>query len=597
MNITVGERLIGALPKVGIRPAVDGRVKGVREIYEEPTMLLAKKTAAFISENVRHPNGLPVQCVIADKCIGGAAESAMCADQFSRENVGLSLTISKSWCYGAETMDMTPCIPKAVWGTSGSDIGGAVYLTAVLAAHDQKGLPAFMIYSREVQDKDDYSIPDDVKASILQFVKAGIAVAYIKDKSYLSVGGTSMGIAGSMVDQNFFQSYLGMRNESVDMSEFIRRIEEKIFDEQEYEDAIKWTRSNCAEGEDTNPEERQHSRAQKDAAWETSVKMAMIMRDLMVGNQQLNDKGYEEEALGHNAVCAGFQGQRHWTDQFPVGDYMEAILNSSFDWTGIRQPYILATENDSLNAAAMLFGHMLTGSAQIFADMRTYWSPESVKRVTGESLTGRAKDGMIHLLNSGPAALDGTGEQTKEGQPVIKPFYELNQQDAERCMAAVKWRTADAMFFNAGGYSTEWLTKGEMPITLIRLNIVKELGPVMKIAEGYAVNIPEKIHTILNARTTPTWPTTWFVPNITGRGAFKDVYSVMARWGANHGSFSYGHIGAELITLASMLRIPVSIHNVDDKRIFRPSSWDAFGTDDLENADYRACKAYGALYK
>ncbi|HOJ11290.1 MAG TPA: L-fucose isomerase [Clostridiales bacterium] len=590
------QRLRGSLPKVGIRPAIDGRRRGVRESLEEQTMNMAKAAAKLITENLKHPNGMPVECVIADTCIGGVAESAMAAEKFAREGAGVSLTVTPCWCYGSETMDMDPFTPKAIWGFNGTERPGAVYLAAALAAHSQKGLPAFSIYGRDVQDANDTSIPQDVRRKILQFAKAGLAVAEMKGKSYLSLGTVAMGIAGSIVNEEFFQNYLGMRNEYVDMVEFIRRVDEEIYDKDEFEKAMKWVKENCKEGCDNNPEAVQHSRERKEKDWEMSVKMAIIARDLMIGNPELADMGYGEEALGHNALAAGFQGQRQWTDHFPNGDFMEAILNSSFDWNGIRQPFIFATENDSLNGVAMLFGHLLTNTAQVFADVRTYWSPEALKRVTGMKPEGLAANGLIHLINSGAAALDGTGEQTINGKPAMKPFWEITPEEAAKCLDATQWRPASLGYFRGGGYSSDFLTKGGMPVTMSRVNIIKGLGPVLQIAEGYSVELPEKIHEILDNRTDPTWPTTWFAPILTGRGPFEDVYSVMANWGANHGAFSYGHIGADLITLASMLRIPVSMHNVSEGRIFRPSTWSAFGTCELEGADYRACANFGPLY-
>jgi len=590
-------RLIGSMPKVGIRPVIDGRRRGVRESLENQTMNMAKAAARLISENLRHPNGLPVECVIADRCIGGVAEAAMAAEKFKKEGVGVSLSVTPCWCYGTETMDMDPFTPKAIWGFNGTERPGAVYLAAVLAAHSQKGIPAFGIYGRDVQDANDTTIPEDVKEKLLRFVKAGLAVAYMRDKSYLSIGSVSMGIAGSTVNPDFFQEYLGMRNEYVDMSEIIRRIDEEIYDKEEYERALQWVKENCKEGADNNPPEMQKSRQEKDRQWEFVVKMTMIARDLMIGNPRLAEMGYEEEAMGHNAIASGFQGQRQWTDHFPNGDFMEAMLCSSFDWNGIREPYIVATENDSLNGVAMLFGHLLTDRAQLFSDVRTYWSPEAVKRVTGKTPTGLAENGFIHLINSGATTLDGTGQQTdKDGNPVMKPFWEITPEDAAKCLDATSWRPASLGYFRGGGFSSNFLTKGGMPVTMSRINLIKGLGPVLQIAEGYTVELPEDVHHILDMRTDPTWPTTWFAPRLTGKGAFKDVYSVMANWGANHGAISYGHIGADLITLASMLRIPVCMHNVPEEKIYRPSSWNAFGTADLEGADYRACANFGPLY-
>ncbi|AVD55118.1 L-fucose isomerase [Heyndrickxia coagulans] len=594
---TVNNRFFGKFPKVGIRPAIDGRRKGIRESLEDVTMNMAKSVAKLLTDNLRHYNGEPVECVIADTCIGGVAEAAQTAAKFAEEGVGLSITVTPCWCYGSETMDMTPEIPKAVWGFNGTERPGAVYLAAVLAAHNQKGIPAFGIYGKDVQDLDDATIPEDVQDKLLQFAKAGLVVATLKGKSYLSIGSVSMGIAGSTVNPDFFQEYLGMRNEYVDMSEFVRRMDEEIYDKEEYIRALKWVKENCPEGPDHNPEHMQRTREQKDRDWEVSVKMALIARDLMVGNPKLNQIGFGEEALGHNAIAAGFQGQRQWTDHFPNGDFMETILNSSFDWNGIRPPYIMATENDSLNAVSMLFGHLLTNSAQIFADVRTYWSPDAVERVTGYKPEGLASEGFIHLINSGSAALDGTGEQTREGKPAMKPFWDITEEEVQKCLAATSWRPAATGYFRGGGFSSDFLTKGNMPVTILRINLIKGLGPVLQMAEGYTIELPEKVHDILDNRTDPTWPTTWFVPILTGEGAFKDVYTVMNHWGANHCVMSYGHIGSDLMTLASMLRIPVNMHNVSEKKIFRPSAWAMFGTKDPEAADYRACQNFGPLYR
>ncbi len=595
-HVPLVNRLQGSLPKVGIRPAIDGRLGGVRESLEEITMGMAKEVAKLITSKTKHSNGMPVECVIADTTIGGVAEAARCADKFQREGVGVSLTVTPCWCYGSETMDMDPYVPKAVWGFNGTERPGAVYLAAVLAGHNQKGLPAFSIYGRDVQDLDDSSIPNDVEEKILRFVRSGIAVATMRGKSYLSMGSVSMGIAGSMVNEDFFQDYLGMRNEYIDMSEFARRIDREIYDHQEYERALSWVKTNCKEGPDDNPKDKQQSRAEKDAAWETSVKMFLIARDLLVGNPHLAELGYGEEALGHNAIAGGFQGQRQWTDHFTNGDFLETMLNTSFDWNGIREPFTFATENDSLNGVSMLLSHLLTGTAQIFADVRTFWSPEAVQRVTGTKLTGDAAHGIIHLINSGSATLDGTGEQTRDGKPAMKPFWEITAEEAGSCLDATLFRPGDVGYFRGGGWSTDYLTKGGMPVTMTRLNLVKGLGPVLQIAEGVTVDLPKEVHDTLDKRTNPTWPTTWFAPRLNGRGPFKDVYSVMANWGANHGAVSYGHVGDELITLASMLRIPVAMHNVEEERIFRPSAWGSFGMDP-EGSDFRACTNFGPLYR
>ncbi len=587
------QTVIGDYPKVGIRPVIDGRMRGVRESLEDQTMNMAKSAANLISSGLKYPNGKAVECIIADTCIGGVAESAMCAEKFSRNGVGVSLTVTPCWCYGSETIDMDPGIPKGIWGFNGTERPGAVYLAAALAGHTMKGLPAFGIYGHDVQDAGDTSIPEDVREKILRFVKAGIAVSIMKGKSYLSMGSVSMGIAGSIVREDFFQEYLGMRNEYVDMSEFTRRLNEDIFDKNEYSYALDWTKKNCREGKDINPNPK--SRKQLDMEWETVVKMTLIARDLMVGNPKLKDLGFGEEALGHNAILAGFQGQRHWTDHMPNGDFLEAMLCSSFDWNGIRPPYLVATENDSMNGVPMLFGYLLTNTAQMFSDIRTYWSPEAMQRVTKVKPEGLAANGVIHLINSGASALDFSGRQSCNGQPCIKPFWDITSADAAACLDATEWRPANTGYFRGGGFSSQFNTKGVMPVTISRTNLVKGLGPVLQIAEGWTVDLPDKVHQILSDRTDPTWPTTWFAPRLTGKGPFRDVYSVMANWGANHSSSSYGHIGADLITLASILRIPVCMHNVEEEKIFRPSSWSAFGMD-KEGSDYRACQAYGPLY-
>lgn len=585
----------GNLPKVGIRPIIDGRRRGVRESLEVQTMSMAKAVEELITNNLRYPNGEKVQCVISDTTIGGVAEAARCAEKFAREGVGLTISVTPCWCYGTETTDMDPFMPKAIWGFNGTERPGAVYLAAALAGHSQKGLPAFGIYGHDVQDADNNEIPEDVKEKLLQFAKAGLAAAMMRGKSYLSLGNVAMGIAGSTVNPDFFQKYLGMRNEYVDMCEFIRRMDEGIYDKEEFPKALKWTKENCKEGKDLNKPNNIKSREEKDNDWETVVKMTMIARDLMIGNPKLAEMGFVEESEGHNAILGGFQGQRQWTDHFPNGDFMEAILNSSFDWNGIREPLLLATENDSLNGVAMMFGHLLTNTAQIFSDVRTYWSPEAVKRVTGKELEGLAANGIIHLINSGASCLDATGEQSIDGKPVMKPYWDIAEEEAKKCLDATSWDAANAEYFRGGGYSSCFLSKGNMPVTMSRVNIIDGLGPVLQIAEGYTVDLPKDVNDALDKRTDPTWPTTWFAPILTGKGAFKDVYSVMNNWGANHGATSYGHIGAELITLASILRIPVCMHNVSEDRIFRPSTWNAFGMD-KEGSDYRACENFGPLY-
>jgi len=583
-------------PKIGIRPIIDGRLGGVRESLENTTMQMARNVAALYTQRLRYPDGSPVESVIADSCIGGVAEAAACAAKFSAQQVGVSLSVTPCWCYGSETMDTDPVLPKAIWGFNGTERPGAVYLAATLAAHNQLGLPAFGIYGQDVQDLGDEAIPADVEEKLLAFARAGLAAAIMRGRSYLAIGSVSMGIAGSIVGPDLFQEYLGMRNEYIDSTELIRRIEKKIYDEKEFQKALAWTRQHCHEGEDYNPKEKQLSREQKDKDWEYVVKMTIIIRDLMTGNPTLAQKGFGEEALGHNALVSGFQGQRQWTDFLPNGDFSEAILNSSFDWNGIRPPFMVATENDSLNGISMLFGYLLTNTAQIFADVRTYWSPDAVHRVTGWQPDGPAAGGFIHLINSGSATLDGSGRQRKDGAPALKPHWQITPEEAVDCLEATTWYPANTGYFRGGGYSSKFITEGNMPVTMCRLNLVKGIGPVLQIAEGTTISLPPKVHNTLDERTDRTWPTTWFVPRLTGEGSFTSVYDVMARWGANHGAISYGHIGADLITLASILRIPVCMHNVPADQLFRPSAWQAFGSE-TESADYRACSNYGPLYK
>ena len=588
------------LPKIGIRPCIDGRRNGVREGLEQQTMNMAKAAAKLIADNIRYPNGEPVEIVIADTTIGGVREAAACQAKFEKSGVTVTLSVSPCWCYSTEVMDFDPQTVKAVWGFNGTERPGAVFLAAVLAAHAQKGLPAFGIYGHDVKDSIDTEIPDDVARKILLFAQAAIAAKGMRQNSYLQIGSMCMGIAGSILDQETLYEYFGLRSESVDETEILRRIDKGIYDHEEFERALKWTRENCREGLDKNPKDIQFSRAEKDEQWAFVVKSMLIVRDLMVGNPRLAELGFVEESCGHNAIVAGIQGQRQWTDYKPNFDFLEAMLNSQFDWNGLREAFVIGTENDTLNAMTMLFEHLLTNRPGIFADVRTYWSPEAVKRVTGKELKGHAKNGIIHLINSGAASLDGTGAVSdKTGTPVIKPFYEMTPADAKSCLNETDWCAADQFYFRGGGYSSHFIhgTRGGMPVTMARLNIVKGLGPVLQLAEGYTCELEPDVHKTLDERTDKTWPTTWFAPVLTGKGAFTDVYSVMANWGANHGAFCYGHIGDRLITLASMLRIPVSMHNVDSSRVFRPAAWSAFGTDDLESADYRACAAYGPMYK
>ncbi len=585
-------------PKIGIRPIIDGRRGGIRESLEDMTMTMARLVADLYSKELRYSDGTPVECVIADTTIGGVAEAAAAAEKFRNSNVGAVISVTPCWCYGSETIDMDPLMPKAIWGFNKTERPGAVYLASALAAHNQKGLPTFGIYGHEVQDKDDNTITGDVREKLLRWGRAAVAVMQMKGKSYLSIGSVSMGIAGSIPDPDFFQEYLGMRNEYVDCSEIERRIELGIYDKDEFKKAMDWVEKYCKqnEGEDYNPEHLKFSREEKDKVWEYVVKMTMIFRDLMKGNPVLDKMGFYEEAMGHNAICGGFQGQRQWTDFRPDGDFAEAILNSNVDWNGIRESITFATENDTLNGVTMLLLHLLTGRPQLFSDVRTFWSPESVEKATGLRLEGKAAHGIIHLINSGSSCIEASGAATVDGEPVMKPFWETTEEDAKACLEATTWHPAGREYMRGGGFTSKFLTRGDMPMTMCRINLIKGLGPVLQIAEGWAVNVDKEIFEKIDMRTDPAWPTTWFAPRLTGKGAFRDVYSVMNSWGANHGAICYGHVGQDMVTLASMLRIPVCMHNLDEDEMFRPSAWKAFGMD-AEGSDFRACATYGPIYK
>lgn len=591
-------------PKIGIRPVIDGRWGGVREGLEEQTMGMARAAAELIESRLRYPDGVQVKCVISDTTIGGGAEAARCAEQFSKENVTATLSVTPCWCYGSETFDMDPKTIKAVWGFNGTERPGAVYLAAVMAAYAQKGLPAFSIYGHDVQDMGDQTIPEDVAEKILGFARGAVCVGWMKDKSYVNVGGIAMGIAGSYCNAELFQKYFGIRAEWVDMTEILRRITLSIYDGEEYERALKWVKDNCREGFDLNsgkalPEVIRKSKViAPDQDWEFIVKMTLIIRDILYGNPKLDEMGWHEEALGKNAVAGGFQGQRNWTDWLPNADFTEAIMASTFDWNGTKAPTPFATENDTLNGVAMMLGTLVTNTAPCFHDVRTYWSPRACERVTGVKPDGIAENGFIHLINSGATALDGSGAaKNEQGQGCMKPFWDMREEDVKACLEATDWCRANYEYFRGGGFSSHFRCRAQMPVTMLRVNVVDGIGPVIQLAEGYTADLPDEIHKVIDGRTDPSWPTTWFVPKLTGQGAFRDVYSVMANWGANHGVTVYGHVGAQLITLASMLRIPVNMHNVEESRIFRPHAWSAFGTEDTQSADYRACVSYGPLYR
>lgn len=583
-------------PRIGIRPIIDGRQGGIREGLEEQTRKMAAMAKELIERNLFYTDGTPVEAVVFDGTIGGGAEAAKCAEYFSTQNVVGTLSVTPCWCYGSETIDLDPYTVKAVWGLNGTERPGAVYLAAAMAVHAQRGLPAFAIYGKDVQDKDEERIPEDVAEKILRFARAAVAVGSMRNKAYVGLGSVAMGIGGSFLDGNLMQKYFGIRAEWVDMTEITRRITLGIYDEKEYDKELAWIKKNCKEGRDVN--ENPRSREDKDKQWEFIAKMTLVVKDIMLGNPKLNDIGRYEEARGRNAILGGFQGQRMWTDWLPNGDFTESILNTSFDWNGKKEPFVLATENDTLNGMSMLFTKLLNQTASVFADVRTYWSPEAVKRVTGWTPEGKAAGGFIHLINSGAAALDGTAmAKNANGEAVMKPWWQMTDKDISECLKATDWCQANLGYFRGGGFSSHFKTEAEMPVTMLRINVIDGLGPVLQIAEGYTVTVPDDVQKILWDRTDPTWPSTWFVPRLTGEGAFKDVYSVMANWGANHGAFTYGHIGADIITLAAMLRIPVNMHNVPAGKIFRPHAWTAFGTENAESADYRACANYGALYK
>lgn len=589
-------------PKIGIRPTIDGRQGGVRESLEEKTMNMALSAKKLIESELKYADGTPVQCIVADRTIGGQGDAGKVRKQFESQNICGTLTVTPSWCYGTETMDLDSKTQKAIWGFNGTERPGAVFLAAAMSGYAQKGQPAFKIYGREVQDLDDHTIPEDVKEKILSFAKSAVAIGQMKGKSYVNIGSSSMGIAGSQIDSNFFNQHLGMNVEFIDMTEILRRMKLEIYDKKEYEKGLKWIKQYCLEGFDLNKSKNYPDIIRKskiipdEEEWSFILKQTIIMKDILFGNDRLNEIGWYEEARGRDAISGGFQGQRQWTDWLPNGDFAEAIMTSTFDWNGARQPTAFATENDSLNGASMLFGTLLTNKAPVFSDVRTYWSPDSIEKVTGKKVTGRAKNGLLHLLNSGASALDATGaSKDEEGNSTMKEFWNMTEEDIHNCLHSTKWCKANREYFRGGGYSSQFTSKGELPLTMVRLNLIDGIGPVLQVIEGYTCELEKAVHEKLDQRTDPTWPTLWFAPNL--EDIDQDVYKIMEYWGSNHCASVHGHIGKELITLASMLRIPVSLHNIPQKDIFRPHSFSGFGTDNLETADYEACRYYGPLYK
>lgn len=589
--------------RIGIRPIIDGRWGGVREALEEQTMKMAKNAKKLIEENIRYADGTPAEVVISPCTIGGGKEAAVCEDFFATQNVVATLSVTPCWCYGSETMDLNPLTIKAVWGLNATERPGAVYLAAVMAVHNQRNLPAFAIYGKDVQEANDYKIPEDVKEKILRFSRCALAVGQMRNKAYVALGSVCMGIGGSFLDPQFMQDYFGIRAEWVDMIEIIRRVEKDIYDKDEFEKALSWAKKYCKIDRDRNLKEWESTlevadtKEEQQKKFEFTVKMTLIIRDIMLGNDKLNDIGWHEEALGRNAIAGGFQGQRQWTDFMPNADFSESILNTTFDWNGNREPFILATENDVLNGMSMLLMKLITGRAAVFSDVRTYWSPAALERVSGYKPTGKAKNGFMHLINSGASALDGNGcAKDSLGNPVMKSWWDVTEKDQKEMLTNTLWAPSNKGYFRGGGFSSKFSTDVEMPVTMIRINMIGNM-PTLQIAEGWTVNIPKEVTLQLWERTDPTWPCTWFAPRINENdNAFKSVYDVMANWGANHGAWTYGHLGKDLITLASMLRIPVSMHNVEDKDIYRPHAWSGFGTKDLEGADFRACNQYGPIY-
>ncbi len=581
-------------PKIGIRPTIDGRENGVRESLEVQTMTMANTLKSHIENNYCYPDGTPVQVVVAESTIGRYKEATDCEELFEKNNVCASITVTPCWCYGMEVIDLHPTRIKAVWGFNGTERPGAVFLNAVLSAHNQLGLPAFGIYGSEVMDNDRTDIPDDVIPKIDKFIKGALAVGQLKNKSYLQIGGVSMGIAGSLVDFSLFQKYFNMNVVQVDMIEIMRRIDEGIFNPNEFETARAWVSENCTEIPDINKEHLKLTDLEIEEGLDFVTKMTLIIKDMMHGNEWLRNNGYNEEGLGNNSIAGGFQGQRQWTDYLPNGDFSETILNSSFDWNGPKSPTILSTENDALNGITMLFGHLLTNTAQVFCDVRTYWSPEAIKNLGNFTIDENLEDGMLHLINSGSAALDGTGKMRDEnGNPVIKPFYDVTDEDMKNCLQATKWPVANREYFRGGGFSTNYLSEGEIPFTMTRVNLVNG-EPSIQIIEGKSIEISNDLYNAINDRTDPTWPSTFFIPN---ENTPLSTYEVMNNWGANHCVLTYGHVGDLFITLASMLRIPVSLHNIEEDRIYRPTMWTHYGTLDKTGSDFRTCEKLGPLYE
>lgn len=575
--------------KIGIRMLVDNR-PALRAQQQQALFKLAEQVRLLLEGQVRYGDGVPAQCVIAPQPVGCVRDAAAVSELFRAERVGAVINIARAWAYPAEVMEYDTQLPQAVWGFSGSNYPGTVFMGAAVATAAQRGCPLFKIYGRDIQAGQDLRVPEDVADKLVRFAQCALALATLRGKTYLAVGSMCMGIGASAVDHAFFQCYLGMRTQMVDTAEILRRMEQKIYDPQEYARARRWAKENCREMQDPNPCALQQPAPQKQVAWDDSVKLALILRDLMQGNPALARQGHPEEAQGCLALAASFQGQRHWTDWQVSSDFAEAVLNSSFDWDGPRRPVTVATENDALQAAAMLMGTLLTGTAQIFCDMRAYWSPQAVQAHFG-TVPPTAEKGFLYLTNSGPAPLDGT-----LAAGATKPFWAMTAEDMEGCIQHTQWGADKRAVFAGGGFSTSYQAAGGVPMTMVGLSLVKGLGPVLQIIEGETIALQPDLADALTQCTDPTWMRLFFVPRLTQAGVCSSVYNIVESWASNHCTLCGGHRAKAFTTLASMLRIPVCLHNLPPRQLFRPAVWGLYGEPGSTEADFRACQNYGPLY-
>jgi L-fucose isomerase len=587
------EDLIGHTPTIAITPVADGRV-GAFEANSEKTWRMAEKVYNLISENVVLPDGRPVRVVVAPEIVYGARSGAIAQAAFARENVCANIWVARSWCYSDELMSACQGIgssewQQAAWGLNATDRPGAVWLKAFCAAMDEKKKPIFSIYSPEIEDEEG-PICDFVSERLLRFARCATAVGYIRGKNYLSIGGVSMGIIGSDLRRNALLDVFGMGSASFDMSGLNTRINDKFYDEDEVRRAFEWMKASFkfdfGQGERPLP---------PDELLMQSCRLGVIVKDLMRGNANLASRNVEW-AQGYNALVAGTQGQRQWTDGHPNFDTAESVLNSLFDWNGFRSAMTVATENDSKNGIGMAIANILSGGmSQLFADIRTNWTAESIKKASGVDVSGICPRGIIDKRNSGAAALEYAVDLYEIcGMPKSTPIQKLmaklreNPDLQEKAIKAIKENTtymaAALTYFPGDGLSSHFRSPGGLPMTAYRYNMVGEMV-TCSVVEGETVGLPKNVGDMISERTDPTWPESAWAP--------RDMtsFEYMNEIGPNHDGNSLGLIGADFITFNSMLRIPVDMHNISKEDIFRPTLWSRFGGD-----DYRACEFLGSVY-